>query len=83
MMHMKAYQNIINQKFHQAKKLLKEAIESARAMRNDFDAYWAEYNLLCWFSPNDQLLERVLISKGNFFPLPSLVRPSDTIDDYY
>jgi len=77
-MHLTAYYKIINQKFDQAKKLLREAIASSRAMRNDLDAYWAEYNQLCWFSPNDQLLERVLTSKGNFFSLPAMVKPSDS-----
>ena len=73
--HLQAYNMMIKKKVVAAKQLLNEAINAARMMHNNFDSLWAEYNKLCWFSPNDQLLERMICSMGNFYCLPLNDKP--------
>lgn len=73
--HLQAYRMMIKKRFATAKQMLNEAINAARMMHNNLDSLWAEYNKLCWFSPNDQLLERMICSMGNFYSLRIHTRP--------
>ena len=73
--HLEAYSMMIKKKFVIAKQMLNEAINVARMMHNLYDSLWAEYNKMCWFSPNDQLLERIIFSEGNVHSLPIHSKP--------
>ena len=75
-MHMQAYNMMIKKKFTTAKQMLNEAINTALMMNNTCDSLWAEYNKMCWFSPNDQLLETIICSMGTFHCLPIHTTPN-------
>ena len=66
---------MIKKKFAIANQMLDETISAARMMRNDSDSLWAEYNKVCWFSPNDQGLKEMIYSKGIFYCLPINTEP--------
>ena len=67
---MQAYGMMIMKKYAAAERMVNEAISAGRAISNDSDLYTAEYCKLSWFLRNDEMLERIIYSKGNFYSLP-------------
>ena len=68
--HLQAYNMIIKKKFSTAKHMLDEAVIDTILMNNKCDSTWAEYNRMCQFSPDNQILKEIFCPRGDFYFLP-------------